>query len=82
MVLSTTYTRERSRQSALMPARSVTCVRGLAMVSTNTSLVSGRSAAATASVLVASTKATSTPCTAKLRSRLLVLPNRKALETM
>ena len=64
-----------------MPLRSVTWVRGLAMVSTNTSRVSGRSAAATASVWVASTKVTSTPCKPKVWNRLLVLPNRNALET-
>ncbi len=64
-----------------MPPRSATCVRGLAMVSTKTRRVFGWTASATACAEVASTKVTSTPRLRSVSNTLLVLPNRKALET-
>ena len=81
IVLSTTQTRPRARHSAPMPARSATCVRGLAIVSTNTSRVAGVSARSTSAASVASTKLTATPCAAIVLSRLTVLPKRKRLAT-
>ena len=65
-----------------MPARSATWVRGLAIVSTNTSRVAGVTAAATFDASVASTRLTSTPMPFKVCNRLLVLPNRNWLLTM
>jgi hypothetical protein len=81
IVLSTTYTMPRAAQSSPIRARSATCVRGLAIVSTNTMRVCGVNAASTASTLVASTKLTRSPWVASVLNMLFVLPNRNALET-
>ena len=80
-MLSITYSRPRALQMSPMPLRSATCVRGLAMVSTKTRRVFGCTASATACAEVASTNVTSTPMCRSVSNTLLVLPNRKALET-
>ena len=64
-----------------MPGRSGTCVPGLAMVSTKTMRVPGRSTAATASAEAASTRLTSTPRPCRVPSTLWVLPKRWRLAT-
>ena len=62
-----------------MRARSATCVRGLAIVSTNTRRVAGVSARSTLATSVASTNVMSVPCAASVPNRLTVLPNRNWL---
>jgi hypothetical protein len=64
-----------------MRARSAIWVRGLAIVSTKTRRVSGRSAAATLATSVALTNVIGIPWAASVPNRLLVLPNRKWLAT-
>ena len=64
-----------------MRARSATWVRGLAIVSTNTSRVAGVSAASTLLTSVESTKVTLMPWASSVAKRLTVLPNRNRLDT-
>ena len=64
-----------------MRARSATCVRGLAIVSTKMSLVAGVSARSTLATSVASTNAMSVPCATSVPNWLTVLPNRNWLDT-
>ena len=71
----------RSLASAPIRARSATCVRGLAIVSTKTSLVAGVSARWTLATSVASTNVTFAPCAASVLNWLTVLPNRNWLDT-
>ena len=82
MVLSTTYSTPRCAHSLPMASRSAICVRGLAIVSTNTSRVCGSSARSTSAASVASTRLTRPPSDASVCSRLAVLPNRNWLATM
>ena len=72
----------RSRQRSPIFFKSATCVRGLAIVSTNTARVAGVSAASTWRTSVASTNVTGWPCASSVSSALVVLPNTNWLATM